>query len=352
MAEQFGITLPQNPLPICVIGAGGIVHDAHLPAYALAGFEVAGIFDLDFEKAQKLAAQFGINKAVEHIENLVEVGTHCVFDVAVPGSAVYEVLEKLPHGANVLIQKPMGENLEEAKRILALCNARELNAGINFQLRYAPFIMEARRMIDEGYIGELCDIDVDVNVFTPWHLWDFLFNTPRVEILYHSIHYLDLIRSFLGNPESMYAKTFKHPNMKELASVRTSMIMDYGETVRGHIHTNHCHDFGLKNQHSYIKFEGTAGCIKVNFGVLMDYPRGQKDSFEWVTVKNGVPPVWQTKEIDGTWFPHAFIGSMAQLMRSATGEIPSPDNAVEDCLHTMACVEAAYRSSSLGGVRL
>ncbi|MCC6777635.1 MAG: gfo/Idh/MocA family oxidoreductase, partial [Hyphomicrobiales bacterium] len=37
---------PSTPRPIVIIGAGGIVTDAHLPAYRLAGFPVAGVFDL------------------------------------------------------------------------------------------------------------------------------------------------------------------------------------------------------------------------------------------------------------------------------------------------------------------
>jgi hypothetical protein len=42
---------------------------------------------------------------------------------------------------------------------------------------------------------------------------------------------------------------------------------------------------------------------------------------------------------------------MAQVMAAADGIIPHPDNSVADVLHTMACVEAAYRSSEEGGVR-
>lgn len=352
MKETFGIKLPEKNLPIYIIGAGGIVNDAHLPAYQLAGFELAGIFDLDLAKAEKTATKFNIPAVYKSLEGMTDVDKPCVFDVAVPGNAILGILQELPDYSNVLIQKPMGEDLAEAQRILDLCNRKKLNAGINFQLRYAPFINEARRLIATGQIGELCDIDIDVNVFTPWHLWDFLFKAPRVEILYHSIHYIDLIRSFFGTPESIYAKTVKHPNMKELASVRTSMIMDYGDMLSANVHTNHCHDFGLKNQHSYIKLEGTKGCIKINFGVLVDYPKGQPDLFEFVSVADGQAPVWQTKAIDGTWFPHAFIGSMSQIMRAANGEIQTPDNSVEDCILTMACVEAAYQSSAQGGLRL
>jgi len=43
---------------------------------------------------------------------------------------------------------------------------------------------------------------------------------------------------------------------------------------------------------------------------------------------------------------------MEQIMLTAAGIIERPDNSVEDCIATMACVEAAYRSSEQGGVPL
>lgn len=52
--------LPETKQPIIIIGAGGIVGDAHLPAYKIAGFEVHGIVNRTKERAQKLADTFGI----------------------------------------------------------------------------------------------------------------------------------------------------------------------------------------------------------------------------------------------------------------------------------------------------
>ena len=45
--------LPSEKRPIYIIGAGGIVNDAHLPAYKIAGFNVQGIFDINEAKAKK-----------------------------------------------------------------------------------------------------------------------------------------------------------------------------------------------------------------------------------------------------------------------------------------------------------
>jgi predicted dehydrogenase len=343
--------MPKEPRPIYLVGAGGIVNDAHLPAYRIAGFTVAGIFDLDANKAQATAGRFNIPDVFTSLEAMVAAApAHAVYDVAVPGSAVLPVLQGLPAGAAVLVQKPMGDTLETAAQIRQLARDKQLKAAVNFQLRYAPFINAARYMIQQGWLGELCDIEVNINVFTPWHLWDFLFTLPRVEITYHSIHYIDLVRSFLGNPAGVYAKTVKHPAMPQLASVRSNIIMDYGEMIRASILTNHCHRFGLHRQHSYIKFEGTSGAIKIQLGVLMNYPQGLPDVFEYALLDEQGYAEWKTLPVEGGWFPHAFIGSMAQVMRAAEGSIKEADNSAEDAYATMACAEAAYVSSESGGV--
>jgi predicted dehydrogenase len=339
--------------PIYIIGAGGIVNDAHLPAYKLAGYNVQGIFDIDADKATTTATKFSIPQIFTSINEMIAAaGSVAVFDMAVPGNATMAVLPQLPEGATVLLQKPMGENFAEATAILQLCRQKKLRAAVNFQLRYAPYILAAKKLIANGSIGVINDIEVNVNVFTPWHLWNFLNEAPRVEILYHSIHYIDLIRNLLGNPKSVYAKTTKHPSMPQLASVRSNIIMDYGEMIAANILTNHCHNYGTPKQQSYIKIEGSKGAIKINFGALIDYPRGAADSFEYVLLEEGKETEWKTMEVEGSWFPHAFIGSMEQVLLAALGDITKPDNSVDDCIHTMACVEAAYKSSEQGGVPL
>lgn len=349
--------LPRSPRPIVVIGAGGVVRDAHLPAYRLAGFAVENVHDLDFDRARRLAADFGIPKVSPALADAVrDAPAEAVFDVAVPASALPEVLSALPDGAPVLIQKPFGENLAQARELLALCRRKNLRAAVNFQLRHAPAVLATRELIAAGAIGELHDIEVRVTVHMPWHLWTFLEKAPRVEILYHSIHYLDLIRSFAGEPDGIYAKTLKSPLAPRLDSTRTTMILDYGDRLRATITANHGHDFGLRHQESYIKWEGTRGAIKTQLGLLMDYPRGVRDYLE-VCSFTDAPSLaaataagreWREEPLAGSWFPHAFIGTMSGVMRHAAGEAGPPPTHVDDAARTMALVEAAYESSARG----
>src|SRR5574337_2033279 len=101
--------LPKKPRPIVIIGAGGIVRDAHLPAYRKCGFRVAGIFDLDPTRCGFLAAKFEVGHAFSSLQEAVDQAPpRAVFDIAVPASAILDILPHLPDGGGVLIQKPMG----------------------------------------------------------------------------------------------------------------------------------------------------------------------------------------------------------------------------------------------------
>lgn len=342
--------LPETIQPIVVIGAGGIVADAHLPAYKKAGFTVYGITNRTRSKAETLAEAFRIPFVFDTVADAVAAAPpNAVYDITVMPEQYVEILNALPDGCAVLIQKPMGDDLVQAENILATCRRKKLVAAINFQLRFAPFVSAARWMMEQGLLGEIYDMEVRVTVNTPWELFPHVMVHPRLEILYHSVHYSDLIRSFLGNPKSVMAKTYRHP-AKDLSSSRSTIVMDYGDTVRAVIHTNHDHDFGAAHQESFIKWEGTKGAVKAKMGLLMDYPRGVPDAFDYCLLNEGRE--WRALSLEGSWFPDAFVGTMAGLMRYKEGSSAILPASVEDVIHTMAVVEAAYLSNGRGGVEV
>ncbi len=79
---------------------------------------MAGIFDTDPEQAHARAREFGIPRVYESLEEAVSQKN--MIDLATPPEAHLEVLQKIPRGSTVLIQKPMGRHLEEARKIREL----------------------------------------------------------------------------------------------------------------------------------------------------------------------------------------------------------------------------------------
>lgn len=339
---------PENAHSIVVIGAGGIVHDAHLPAYRNAGFPVAAIVDLDAQKASRLAQQYGVPLAGSSVEEAIsKVPEDSIFDIAVPAGSILRILPQLPDGAAVLIQKPMGNDLDEAQQILELCRSKDLVAAINFQLRWAPVMYAAKCITTAGLVGDLHDMEVQVRVFMPWDLWSFLATSPRLEILYHSIHYIDLVRSWFGNPVRVLAKTVRNPQTPKLAATKSTIVMDYGDWKRVFIVTNHGHTF-QDSQHSFVQWEGTEGALHAIMGVNLDYPTGKPDTLRYAP-RGGH---WRTLSTRGNWFPDAFAGSMRSLQAFVTGASKDLPTRVEDAIDTMRVVEAAYISSERDGVAL
>lgn len=350
MNIEYKPVLPQHPFPIVIIGAGGIVNDAHLPAYKKAGFNVIGITNRTKERAEALAEKFNIPNVYDSVADAVaKAPADAVYDITIMPAQFVETLEQLPNGSAVLIQKPMGDYFWQSKEILSVCRRKQLVAAINCQLRFAPFVSAARNMIKQGLIGELYDMEVRVTLKTPWELFPHVMVHPRLEIQYHSIHYIDLIRSFLGDPRTVMAKTLKHP-AKNLSSTRSTILFDYGDTTHAVINTNHDHVFGPHNEESFIKWEGTKGAIKAKMGLLMDYPNGVPDLFEYCLLEEGKKPEWKTLQLEGSWFPDAFIGTMSSLMRYKEHSSAILPTSVEDVIKTMAVVESAYISSDNGGV--
>jgi predicted dehydrogenase len=275
-----------------------------------------------------------------------------VFDLALPPAAHLEVLPRLPEGATALLQKPMGRDLQEASAILELCRSRGLVAAVNFQLRFSPMMLAVADALRRGWLGRLIDVEVHLNLVTPWHLFPFLKGMERVEIAVHSIHYLDLIRGLLGNPTGVHARTLGHPST-ELAQTRTSALLDFAADQRVTLSINHNHDFGRQFQDASFRFEGTEGAAMVKLGLLLNYPEGEPDEL-WITRKSlhsGARrrdpggAAWTQVPLKGGWFPHAFIGTMSNLQRFAAGEDDVLVTSVEDAWHTMALAEAAFASA-------
>jgi len=332
---------PAAPKPIVIIGAGGIVRDAHLPAYAKAGLSVCGVTDLDPGRCTALAADFGIPRVFASVDEVVKaLGTTAVYDIAVPPTAICAILPALPEGAAVLIQKPMGANLDDARAIRTICRERRLKAAINFQLRFSPMMMVARQAIEAGLIGDPLEIEVHLNIFTPWSLFPFLLPMKRVEILVHSIHYLDSIRALFGTPKGVFARSLSDPRAPGLAQTRTSVILDWGDQRRGLMSINHNHQGGRKFQSAWFRIEGSAGAMMVKLGVCFDYPRGEADEL-WFCPNGGD---WQQVPLTGSWFIDSFMGPMRNVQRFDAGEDDRLFSGVEGSFETMALVEACYAS--------
>src|ERR1700722_2181850 len=325
---------------IAIVGAGGIVNYAHLPAYKKSGFRVVGITDRNLEAAVKTARQAGIPKVYASVEELLADPDVEIVDVAVYPAGQLEVVEKVTAAKrHLLCQKPFADEYAKAVRCVELAEAANVKIAVNQQMRWDAGIRCARILIDDGWLGIPTYGTIQVHCNTDWSLWPWIYKGKRLEVMFHSIHYIDSLRFLLGQPNSVFTSGSRGPAETTEAETKTLTVWDYasGLQVLIHVWNSSCQN----DQYHIFRLEGTEGIIKGTIGLMYNYPAGRPDTLEFMSKRNS--GYWFSARLDAMWIPDAFAGPMASLMRSVE-DGSEPETGGRDNLRTLQVVFAEYRS--------
>jgi len=350
IADTVRIDVPSgHRRGIAVIGAGAIVDVAHLPAYRGLGLEVRGVYDRDPKRAAAVAERHGIGRVYQSLEEVLSDDQVEVVDIAVvPWAQPDLVREAIQARKHLLCQKPFAPDVATGRELVDLADAAGLKVAVNQQLRWDEGLAAARAMVQAGWIGTATAMSFTVDISTDWSAWNWLVESPRLEIMYHSIHYLDAIRSILGDPVRVFSTASRRAGQQAVGETRTISTLVFDGDTRAVLHVNHENQGG--DQRAEFRIDGTAGAIRGTLGLLYDYPVGRPDTLE---VFSKVLPTdgWLAYPVTQRWIPWAFGGPMAGLLRwIAEGE--TAPTAARDNLRTLALVHALYGSIDHGDVRV
>jgi predicted dehydrogenase len=325
---------------IGIIGCGGIVSGAHLPAYRDAGLNVVAVHDVDLEKARAVAAEFGIERVAETVEELIATPGVDIVDIAVPPWVQPGIVPQAASaGKHILCQKPLALDLGTATAEVEAAEAAGVQLAVNQQMRWDSGIAASRDLVARGVLGTVAEAQVQVSVSTPWHLWPWLASAPRLELTYHSLHYQDALRSILGDPVWVTSMLGRYPEQGEVVGETiTQTVLEYPSGSRAFVAVNHYNQHGPP--YAVFRFLGTKATLEGTIGLMYDYPNGRPDTLSLYRDGQEV----RAYELDTRWIPDAFLGPMSDLMDAIeTGRTPVTSG--RDNLRTLAVVAAAYRSA-------
>jgi predicted dehydrogenase len=340
--EATRISVPDaNKRPIAIVGAGEIVDLAHLPAYAEHGLEIVGISDINRERAEEVAERHGIPRVYESAEDIAADENIAVVDIAVfPWVQKDIAILMLEAGKDLLCQKPLSYDFNEAVDIVEAAERCDRTLAVNLQLRFSETVAAAKAMIDAGWIGEVFEISWDFHVYTPWEAWPWIAKLPRLDVTQFTIHPLDSVRWMLGNPKYVYGTQSREPGQPEAGETRSISVLEYEGETRALLRSFHKNRAG--DPRAELRIDGTEGSIKATIGLMYNYPVGRADTLE---LNSRVLPTdgWLHYPVTSRWIPTAFIGPMASLLEAlATGGTPLTNG--RDHLDTLRVVHALYRS--------
>jgi len=141
-----------------IIGSGfGI--DVHLPVFLDLPFvDVVAVVDNGSGKASRLSLP-GVS-AYSDWRRMLEVEKVDSISVVVPPASQAEiVLTALERGIHVLCEKPLGNDISQAKEILCACRSAGVVGAVSLQYRYEAGVEEFRHAIIRQKIGKLLHID-------------------------------------------------------------------------------------------------------------------------------------------------------------------------------------------------
>ena len=341
--------LPQDrSVGIGCIGAGFIMDDCHLVAYRAAGLNPVAIAARRYEAAAEVAARHSIPRAYDDYRRLLDDPAVEVVDIAVPPdvqpAVIEEVLERRGRIRGILAQKPLATNYAEAKRIVEKCRAAGVRLVVNQNMRYDHAVRGCGNLLQQGALGDPVLATIEMRAVPHWMPWQERLGWVTLRIM--SIHHLDTFRHWFGTPRRVIASVRPDPRTARQFAHEDGIvlvILEYDSGLRcltiddvwaGPAREGAEADLGVR-----FRVEGTAGMALGDIG-WPAWPERRPSTLDYTTTAGG----WQRPRWPEAWFPDAFVGPMAELLRDLEGTAPAVATG-DDNLLTMAVVDAAYRSA-------
>ncbi len=144
---------------LAVVGAGANVWPFHLRAIRAAGFEVVAVHDVATGRARAVGAEIGA-RAVDDLADLLAVDCDAVCILAPHRHHHTLVRAALSARRNVLVEKPITATVDEARDLVAAAEEAGRLLAVCFQQRTRTELVEARRLVRAGALGELQRVDL------------------------------------------------------------------------------------------------------------------------------------------------------------------------------------------------
>lgn len=195
-------------LPVGLIGAGGIGRMHVERALCSGAVTIAAIAD-PTDAGREFAEQVNIPWFADH-RGMLEKTKLGAAIVATPNASHVSVgLDCIARGLVTLVEKPIADTVEEARRLCDAAAAAGVPLLVGHQRRHNPIVRKARELIQGGVLGR----PVSATAMCTWLKPDAYYDTAwRREpgggpVLINLIHDIDLLRHLLGEITGVQAVT-------------------------------------------------------------------------------------------------------------------------------------------------
>ena len=219
-------------IKVAIVGLGGI-GNTHARCYgANPRTKVVAVCDILKDRADE-AADAHKAKAFYSVQEMlasgikIDAASVCTAGKENGGDHYTPTMELLQVRIPVLGEKPISNNIAEAKRMVALAKRKRLRYGINLNHRFTPAAKRAREWVDRGRLGELNIINMTMWIDNPNE------SSPHFHMRALHSHSIDVMRYFCGDVKKVQAFFKKGKGRKTWSNVQVNM--QFANGVIGHL---------------------------------------------------------------------------------------------------------------------
>jgi len=215
-----------------VLGAGWIADVFARSVLGHTQSRVHGIASRDAHRGNLYAAKYEVPTVrfgEGAYERLVEDPEVDAIYVATPHALHADhALLAIAAGKPVLVEKAFTRNLVEARRVADAASAAGVFLMEAMWTRFLPHMVEARRLVDEGALGDLVHVSADFGGSPTYDPKDRNFNPDLAggALLDLGVYPVNFIHDFLGAPGTVRALGALAPTGVDL---RETILLDYPE---------------------------------------------------------------------------------------------------------------------------
>lgn len=200
-----------------IIGCGRIFykHLESINSLKKNKIKIVGFCDKDTKKLKKLKKKYKL----DIFENFKKAISHTKPDLVIiltpSGFHSEQVIYSIKKKCHVIVEKPMCLKIRDAKKIVQLSKQYKTKVFVVMQNKFNLPVLKLRKDIRKGYFGRL----IHGSVIVRWKRDRSYYNQAKWRgtwkldggvVSNQASHHLDLMRSIMGEPISVYAKGFNH----------------------------------------------------------------------------------------------------------------------------------------------
>lgn len=323
-----------------IVGCGGIVKLAHLPAYQSYGIDVVGVYDPAPEATEGIRERYPVVRRVfASLEELLAHPEIEVVDIATHPAVRPELMRRaIEAGKHVLAQKPLATSIGAAAELVDEAEKRGIRVAVNQNGRWAPPWRIATLLVEQGAVGDVCAVTHLFEHDFSWTLGTAFDDIEHFVLYDFTVHWIDITRCWLDGKTvaGVRALEYRSPGQppEGKAPWGAWVVVEYEDGTSAAIRSVGT----AQTRHLGNPFwiHGTEGTIRGSVRKGTDFVELERDGG---TTRYA---------LEGEWMPDGFAGTIGELL-TAIAEDREPSNSARHNLLTLQMTLAACRSADEQG---